>query len=31
MAGVAQFKGALYGTTQYGGANNSGTVFEITF
>jgi uncharacterized repeat protein (TIGR03803 family) len=32
VAGVLQFKGALYGTTSTGGPNNSfGTVYEVTF
>jgi uncharacterized repeat protein (TIGR03803 family) len=31
VAGVLQFKGALYGTTSTGGPNSFGTVYEITF
>jgi uncharacterized repeat protein (TIGR03803 family) len=29
-AGLLDVKGTLYGTTQYGGVNNAGTVFSIT-
>ena len=29
-AGLVAVKGALYGTTLYGGTHNAGTVFEIT-
>lgn len=30
MAGLVSVKGALYGTTYFGGTNNIGTVFKIT-
>jgi len=29
-AGLVEFKGALYGTTVFGGANNSGTIYKVT-
>lgn len=31
MAGVLIYKGALYGTTAGGGANNFGTVYQVTY